>query len=536
MKRHVLAEIDEEGLLGECVDSTRHSLREYVKSSKQEEEDKNEFLKELDESASVYATHSENDKSIVRAHGVRMITAENKPHACANLPHNDDDDGEAADVPELEDCSTSSEEEEVCKSVLETSTHASDTLDEIVLGDTMLQPTANGIKVSCAEDDENSIDKHQILPLEACKQCKTVNSEGFHAFDSSSKCVCDTNRGLHKLEVTDAELQDAASEFYTLEGDVLWSESDLKKKPDCRRLDKVQTSCELCKHGMFPVSSESFSIFPSRACTGAKTFAHKPVSSKVVYYVDAMRAQEESGSEGSVRVSAEDMNEDVIIDQELRAIASRSGNRGEESNYMSTAGSFRDFMGSFREFDGCWSEYSMMGRREDDFVTGCCDDHARPCISHSRSRSKVLQSDPLLSKASLIREQEIMDVLWQEYNEDRRQRYNNVGKLQKDNAHKQRFKAGADSSSSIHEVLDEGNPAESISVQANEYVMKLNNGPEYGNYDRNNADHCRLGCDKPCWHMAKARSYHRRRHFVGFCRLFRELGLKQCMQSSKVDN
>ncbi|KAI5072898.1 hypothetical protein GOP47_0013004 [Adiantum capillus-veneris] len=457
------------------------------------------------------------DESIVCVHrSLDMVVAKGKVQPSCG------------DVPELEDCTTSSEEEEVCKQVLETNAHAPHSLDDVVGVDAVLQPTnVSKAAIVWTSEDGHSIDKHQILPLEGCKQCKNIQCKDMDA---------DRGRDQKKLEITDADLQNAASEFYTLEGDVLWSETDMKKqsRTSAGANSVLPITCEFCKQE--GKRSHNFSTFPLKSGTGTMKFtrAPPPASSKLIYYVDDVkRAQEDSGSEESVRASADGLNEDVMIDQELRTIVSRSGNKGEESNYMSTAGSFRDYVGSFREFDTFWPNYDISERNEDEFFVGCCDDHAKPCISHSRSRSKVLQNDPLLSKASLIREQEIMDVLWQEYNEDRRQKHSIKlsNKQQRENiAQKQRPKLGhVDGSNDISEVLNEGSTAESFNVLQNDYVMKLN-----GAAADHDAHSCRYGCDKPCWD--KARGYQRRRHFVGLCRLFREFGLKQCMQSSKVDN
>ncbi|MCO5580675.1 hypothetical protein L7F22_034545 [Adiantum nelumboides] len=470
-----------------------------------------------------------HDESIVCTHrSVDTIISDRKVRpSCACRSHHQ---SEVGDVPELEDCSTSSEEEEVCKQILETNVHASNSPGAVADANAMLLlKNVSKAAMMCPSEDEHSIDKHQILPLEGCKQCKNIDiCKVMAARYVPSGCSHNTCMDGKKLEITDADLQNAASEFFTLEGDELWSETDIKKKSCGAGASVVPTTCEFyTQEGKL---SQSFSFFPLITSTGAKTFAHAPASSKLVHYVDVKRAQEDSSSKESMRASAEELNEDVMIDQELRAIASRSGNKGEESNYMSTAGSFRDYVGSFREFDTFWTDYDHISeRRDDDYFVGCCDDHAKPCISHSRSRSKVLQTDPLLSKASLIREQEIMDVLWQEYNEDRRQKNDHLAKQQREIAQKQRSKLGTvDGSSSITEVLNEGSTAESFNVLQNDYVMKLNASADPDVHS------CRFGYDKPCW--AKARGYQRRRHFVGFCRLFREFGLKQCMQSSKVDN
>ncbi|MCO5602217.1 hypothetical protein L7F22_056345 [Adiantum nelumboides] len=527
LKMHIgLSDLREEDLYGKGVEfekrriATEH-LTDDSKRLKIHVGAKNGLLTDdLNHNESIVCTHRSVD-TIISDRKVRP--------SCECRSHYQ---GEVGDVPELEDCSTSSEEEEVCKQVLETIVHASNSPGAVVEANAMFQLTnVSKAAMMCPSEDEHSIDKHQILPLEGCNQCKNIDiCKVMAARYVPSGCNHNTYMDGKNLEITDADLQNSASEFFTLEGDVLWSETDIKKKLSGAGASVVPTTCEFCKQeGKI---SQSFAFFPLRTSTGAKTFAHAPASSKLVHYVDlCKRAQEDSSTEESIRASSEELNEDVMIDQELRAIASRSGNKGEESNYMSTAGSFRDYMGSFREFDTFWPDYDHISeRKEDDYFVGCCDDHAKPCISHSRSRSKVLQTDPLLSKASLIREQEIMDVLWQEYNEDRRQKNNHLGKQQREIAQKQRSKLGTvDGSSSISEVLNEGSTAESFNVLQNDYVMKLNASADH------EVQSCRFGYDKPCW--PKARGYgQRRRHFVGFCRLFREFGLKQCMQSSKVDN
>lgn len=542
VKSHLLLDIDEEGLMEEF--GLKRSGDDESSSNKQDLGAKSEFLKELDSAQGSHSTLSESKESIMCKHGRSTVVADKyASHSPLNCAHEEDYE---TDVPELEDCSTSSEEEVVCKTVLQTTALATGAHDKEVSEDNMLQPTTPFIKGAavCSDEDENSIDKHQILPPEGCNN---VYSNGFDLVDLFGKCGgSSATRGLLKLEITDAELQKASGEFYTLEGDVLWSESDRKKQQDGKRLDYVSDDllttskqCELCRHGYEVASSEDYSIFPCKVQSGVETIVSMPAKSKIVHHVDAKKAQKEAGrSEKSVGEPAEirlveEMDEDVLIDKELRAIAFRSANKGEDSNYMSTVGSFRDFVGSFREFDSCWPEYSMVGRREEGIVTGCCDDHARPCISHSRSRSKVLQSDPLLSKASLLREQEIMDVLWQEYNEDMRQRWSNCGKQQRESAQKQGLKTRGESSGGGGNdgVFNDGYTAGPNPNQD----MGPSSVPDYYNCDRNSTNTCRLGCDKACWHTAKERGYHRRRHFVGICKVLRELGLKQCIQSSKVD-
>lgn len=544
VKSQLLLDIDEEGLMEEF--GLKRSDNENNSSQQDLGPAKSEFLKELDSAQGSHSTLSESKESIMCKHGRSTVVAgKYASYSPSNCAHEEEDE---MDVPELEDCSTSSEEEVVCKTVLQTTALATGAHDKEVSEDNMLQLTTPFIKAVavCSDEDENSIDKHQILPPEGCNHCN-VYCNGFDLVDLFGKCGDGSSaaRGLHKLEITDAELQKASGEFYTLEGDVLWSESDRKKQQDGKRLDYVSDDLlttskqfDLCRHGCELASSEDYSIFPCKVQSGVETIVSMPEKSKIVHHVDARKAQKEAGrSKKSVVELAEirpveETDEDVLIDKELRAIAFRSANKGEDSNYMSTVGSFRDFVGSFREFDSYWPEYSMVGRREEDIITGCCDDHARPCISHSRSRSKVLQSDPLLSKASLLREQEIMDVLWQEYNEDMRQRWSNGGKQQRESAQKQGLKTRGESSSGGNDgVFNDGYTAE----PNHNHDTGLSSAPDYYNCDRNSTNTCRLGCEKACWHTAKERGYHRRRHFVGICKVLRDLGLKQCIQSSKVD-
>ncbi|KAH7420784.1 hypothetical protein KP509_13G022400 [Ceratopteris richardii] len=441
-------------------------------------------------------------------------------------------------TPEFEDSIFSCAGERVCNILHDATKHASDDpIDEQVIEDACILMATNISDSASAypNEDEYTVDKHQIHPIEGYRQCEKLLKQGSDAANlKSGLSICRMSDDLDKFEITDAELQKSASDYYTLEGDVLWSRAETKKHSK----DGAQGSdtCDLCKQvGELSVSVQKLSNFSSERWSETNQHTCIPVNRSSFCCVNAMIAQEETWWADSERSSAEKMSEDMVIDKELRAIANRSGNKGEESNYMSIAGSFRDYIGSFRELDMIWPDEEFTERKEDGYFIGCCDDHAKPCVLHSKSRSKVLQNDPLLSKATLTREQEMMDVLWQEYNEDRKQKQgNNLNKRTKESSRWQRLKAPLESSG-ISEVLDAGNGTECLNVHQSSCMMNPNN-PMAGctSYSKGLYTHSpRFRCDKPC--CRKMRGDSRRRQFIGFCRLFRELGLKQCIQSSKVN-
>jgi hypothetical protein len=246
-------------------------------------------------------------------------------------------------------------------------------------------------------------------------------------------------------------------------------------------------------------------------------------SFKIVHSVDSVKSQSKqpakpmmAGKGAPVQQVQDEIDEEMIADQRLRAIAFRSANKdtGDESNYMSMPGSFREVeaMWSPSAEDGQCMDMEIHNREESNYTSmlnGCCDDHGKPCMAHSKSRSKVLQTDPLLSKASLsLREQEIMDILWQEqYNEHR----------------SICFKKGSKT-----RIECDNSGDECINLQGYDC-----------NGNRHNKNTSLFGCkNKACWHNLDKdqRGYHRRRYFIGICRALREIGLKKCLQSSNVNN
>lgn len=436
---------------------------------------------------------------------------------------------EDGDVPELEECSSSSGEDEIiCITVVESTAAVGSTESKIKENEgleNILEPSVKAANRSgWLEEDENSVDKHQILPLESSMQVECIhNLDRFRPKED-------------KLELTDAELQDVAGDFYTLEGDVLWHESDIRKLQaskqlkDLNQLPPASKQGEVCEQE-YDYSPDDYTIFPYKMQSGVQTVVSLPLDRRV-HQANLIKAPENKvdGKFEDRSSASQEIDEDALIDQGLRAMAFGRGKKGEEScRSFATA--------SFREFEECWPElcshcntshyskddlrcnlYSYSSRislkdsslinfKEPGGLSGCCD-QPKPCIAHSRSRSKVLQSDPLLSRDSLMMREQEMDVLWQEYNEDPNRRCTSTNCSLEINQATTQQRVHWRSQSGL---LDEY-------ASANAQIENQSSA----------ASNC-----KACW-QAKARGFPRRKYFPGICRVFKELGLKQCIQSSQV--
>lgn len=534
VERQILLDIDEEGLVAgidlEGCDSAAvtEDIDEgaVLNSSKRETTTKIESLED------------NNGKSSKDA----GLAGDNIMNVISNSSHHD---GDETDVPELEECSSSGEDEVICKTVLESTCFARTnfkTKEDGGMDIKILEPPSKAaVRPICVDDDANSVDKYQILPPELCGKTllgsNTASMQMLESPDSIAKGVNDLAARLDQL--TDA------GDFYTLEGDVLWHDTDVRKLQDAKRLDVFRPTSkryQVSEPQDHEFSLDDYTIYPCEMQQSQVDTVELSVPS------NARDDQADSNAlDKKVRSvfesteihgsSKADINEDVLIDQELRAIAFGRLKRGEDPAFVSSTT-------SFREFEECWPEFgaysisltdpcigkvhngrnsSLLGVKEPEITgtsfvgAGCCD-QPRVCIAHSRSRSKILQSDPLLSSESLIREQE-MDVLWQQYDEDSAGKSNVVKQRIKTQGHPAVKQGGM----TIGEKILDGN------LQAATNLSPISSeDPSSGNAS---------SCVDGCWQVAyKTRRFPRRKYFVGICKVLKELGLKQCIQSSKVKN